>query len=166
MQSLIRKYRHKGVLIDANLLIGYLVGRIHPRHLATCRATTKFFGEEDFPLLDRFLAHFERIITTPHVLTEVSNLAGRLPMSLHAEFRYLFRALIGKISEQFTPSKEVSQHDDFIRFGLTDAAIAAIAPSRYLVLTDDVALAGLLAKRKVDVVNFNHLRVLSGMWKD
>ena len=161
LTSLVRKYCHKGVLIDANLLIGYLVGTIHPRHLAICRATTKYFGEEDFPLLDRFLAQFDRIITTPHVLTEVSNLAGRLPDSLHTEFRLLFRVMIGRFSEQFKSSQTVSEHNDFLRFGLTDTAISMIAPSRYLVLTDDVALYGLLTKRKVDVINFNYVRLQS-----
>ena len=78
MEALVAKYRRKGVLIDANLLLGYLVGSIHPRHLANCRATTRYFGEADFPLLNRFLIQFDRIITTPHVLTEVSNLGGRL----------------------------------------------------------------------------------------
>jgi hypothetical protein len=30
--------------------------------------------DEDFDLLDRFMAEFKTLITTPHVLTEVSNL--------------------------------------------------------------------------------------------
>ncbi|MCE9611034.1 MAG: hypothetical protein K8R23_12640 [Chthoniobacter sp.] len=159
MEALIKKYRQKGILIDANLFLGFLIGSLHPRHLTDCRATTKYFGPTDFPLLERFLGQFKKIITTPHVLTEVSNLAGRLPTSLHAEFRLLFRAVIEQLSEQSTPSKTVSAHNDFLRFGLTDTAISLVAAGQYLVLTDDISLAGLLAKRKIDVVNFNHVRV-------
>lgn len=161
MEALVAKYRRKGVLIDANLLLGYLVGSIHPRHLANCRATTRYFSEADFPLLNRFLIQFDQIITTPHVLTEVSNLGGRLPDSLHAGFRSLFRVVVGKMSEQFKPSQSVCGHEDFPRFGLTDTAISMIAPGRYLVLTDDLALFGLLAKRRIDAVNFNHVRMLT-----
>jgi rRNA-processing protein FCF1 len=159
VESLIRKYRQKGLLIDANLLLGFLIGSLHPRHLTDCRATTKFFGPADFTLLERFLGQFKRVVTTPHVLTEVSNLAGRLPSSLHTEFRLLFRAVIERLEEQLKPSRIVSAEIDFLRFGLTDTAISMVAAGQYLVLTDDVALAGLLAKRKIDVVNFNRIRV-------
>ena len=158
LTSLIRKYRQKGVLIDTNLLIGYIVGSMNPRYLATCHATTKFFGTEDFPILQLFLSQFKRVITTPHVLTEVSNLSHRIPSNLQNEFRSMFRVAIGKLIERFKPSRSVSADDDFLRFGLTDTAISAIAPSRFLVLTDDLGLFGILQKRKVDVVNFNHVR--------
>ena len=145
--------------MDANLLIGYLVGSLSPHHLANCRAT-KGFTVEDFDLLRRFLEQFKQIVTTPHVLTEVSNLAGRLPASLHMEFRKLFRKIIEELSEHFEPSQKVSAHNDFLRFGLADTAISMIAPNRFLVLTDELSLFGLLANRKVDVINFNHLRTI------
>ena len=159
MERLIQKYRQKGVLIDANLFLGFLIGRLHPRYLTDCRATTKYFGPADFPLLEHFLGQFKKIVTTPHVLTEISNLAGRLPSSLHKEFRLLFRSVIDQLSEQSTPSKSICAHDDFLRFGLTDTAISLLGTGQFLVLTDDVSLAGLLAKRRIDVVNFNHIRV-------
>ena len=159
MEALIRKNRQRGILVDANLFLGFLIGSLHPRHLTDCRATTKHFGPEDFPLLKSFLGQFKRIVTTPHVLTEVSNLAGRLPLSLHTEFRVLFRTIINRLSEQSMPSRTVSAHDDFLRFGLTDTAISLLSSGRFLVLTDDASLAGLLATRRIDVVNFNHVRV-------
>jgi hypothetical protein len=163
MEALIKKYRRKGVLLDANLLLGFLIGSLHPRHLEGCRATTKYFGPDDFPLLDRFLGQFEQIITTPHILTEVSNLAGRLKEPLLTEFRALFRMVIAKLSEHFEPSQAVSAHPDFLRFGLADTAILMAAPKQCLVLTDDALLADLLGRRSVDVVNFNHVRV--GSWQ-
>jgi hypothetical protein len=159
VETLVRRYRQKGVLIDANLLLGFLIGCLDPRHLVSCRATTRYFGPEDFPLLKDFVGQFRTIVTTPHILTEVSNLAGRLPSSMHMEFRMLFRKVIGQLSEQSKPSKVVSEESDFLRFGLADTAISLVAGGQYLVLTDDVSLAGLLGKRKIDVVNFNHVRV-------
>lgn len=158
--SLVRKYRRKGVLIDANLLICHLIGAWDPGLLRHCRAT-KGFSSEDFFLLNSFLNQFERHVTTPHVLTEVSNLAGRLPESMHSRFRSVFRAAIERLGEEFKDAKGISKRQEFLRLGITDTAISVIAPGRYLVLTDEVALFGVLHQKGIDAINFNHLRSLS-----
>ena len=156
--ELLRKYRRKGVLIDTNLLIGYIIGNLNPQHLQHCRATKGHFSPDDFLLLRRFVSQFSSVVTTPHILTEVSNLATRLPDELHADFRMAFRLIIDRLSEEFEPSKRISAKEEFLRFGLTDTAISSVAPGRYLVLTDDLTLAGYLNKKGVAVINFNNVR--------
>ena len=156
--SLVRRYRHKGILVDSNPLIGLLVGRFNPAHLHNCRAT-KGFTEEDYELLERVVARFDQVVTTPHILTEVSNLGGKLPEGLVTDFRVVFREVIKNLSEQPLAAKVIAQDSHFLRFGLTDTSITLIAPGSYLVLTGELDLYGLLLKRKVDVINFNHLRV-------
>ncbi len=163
LDSLIQKYRHKGVLVDTNLLVGFLVGRYNPSHLTNCRAT-KAFAPDDFLLLTRFLSHFDKLITTPHILTEVSNLAGKLPDDLIAGFRTTFGQEIKSLSEQPMSAQSIVDDSEFPKFGLTDTAIRMIAPGKYLVLTDELPLYQLLSKRKVDVINFNHIRPLG--WED
>jgi hypothetical protein len=123
-----------------------------------CRAT-KAFTEEDYELLREFVIQFEFVVTTPHILTEVSNLAGRLPESLHAQFRGVFRLVIEKsLRERTLAATTIARDDRFLRFGITDTAITHLAPGRFLVLTDELALYGLLQSRRVDSINFNHLR--------
>ncbi len=156
--SLIGKYRSKGVLIDANLLIGLLVGRLDPKYLPHCRAT-KNFTQDDFDRLALLVSQFDKIITTPHILTEVSNLAGRLPHPLDTEFRAMFGRVLETFSEQSRPAADIGRHEHFVRFGLTDTAISMIAPGSYLVLTAELPLYGLLLNRGVDVINFNHDRM-------
>jgi hypothetical protein len=158
--SLAGKYREKGVLIDSNLLIGFVIGMLGKQHLHNCRAT-KNFTAEDFDLLNQFLARFRKHVTTPHILTEVSNLGGRLPEGLHAEFRSVFRKLIHGFSEETPAARSIADHDVFLRVGLTDAAITLVSPGEFLVLTDELRLLGYLQKRGVDAVNFNHLRTLA-----
>ena len=158
-EALIRKYRHKGILVDTSLLVVYIVGTLGTRHLLNCRAT-KNFTRGDFNLLAGILGRFVNVVTTAHVLTEVSNLAGKLPISLHQDFRFAFRKAINRASEQSLPAKQIASDKDFINFGITDTAIRLISPGSYLVLTSDLPLFGLLGKRGVDVVNFNHLRPL------
>ena len=162
LKGLIHRYRQKGIMVDSNLLVAYLVGLLDPAQLGNCRAT-KALSPDDFGLLEKFLGQFNRVITTPHILAEVSNLAGRLPESLHVKFRLVFRHVIERLSEKYDTSASISQRAEFLRFGLADTAISMAKPGSYLVLTDELALAGLLQKQGKDVVNFNHLRV--EMWR-
>jgi hypothetical protein len=159
MERLFTKYRKRGVLLDTNLLVIYLVGRMGREHLKDCRAT-KSVTPTDFDLLCDFLAPFDVLISTPHILTESSNLGGRLPQNLHAGFRLILQSFAADCQELYKPSRELTASRDFLRFGLADAAIADVAPGMYLVVTDEFALHSLLLSRGVDVINFNHLREL------
>ncbi len=164
LHPLVQKYRRKGILVDANLLVVLLVGKLGPAHLKNCRATkSKSFTPDDFSLLEQGVAKFDTLVTTPHILTEVSNLAGSLPEPLLGEFRAEFRKVVERFSEQTRAAKEIAQDGHFLRFGLTDTAISMIAPGRYLVLSDDLPLCSLLQRRSVDVINFNHVRFLGWM---
>jgi hypothetical protein len=160
LHSLVQKYRHKGILVDANLLVVLLVGKLDPAHLKNCRAT-KSFTPDDFSLLRRIVEQFETLVTTPHILAEVSSLAGKLPQPLLEEFRLLFRRIVKGLSEQSRPATDIAWDAQFIKFGLTDTAITMIAPGHYLVLSDDLPLCGLLRGRKVDVINFNNIRTFA-----
>ena len=162
LHPLVQKYRRKGILVDANLLVVLLVGQLGPAHLKNCRAT-KSFTPDDFSLLQRFVVQFDTLVTTPHILTEVSNLAGSLPEPLLGEFRAVFRAVVESMSEQSRPAREIAWDAQFLRFGLTDTAITLIAPGRYLVLTVDLPLCGLMHRRNVAVINFNHIRTFGWM---
>jgi hypothetical protein len=158
LDPLIQQYRTKGILVDTNLLIALVVGLFNPKHLQSCRGT-KNFTPSDFQTLKRFVTQFDLLITTPHVLAEVSNLSRMLPEPLHADLGITFRALLnGPLSELYSPCSEIANDLNFPRFGLTDTAIAMIAPKSHLVLTDDFSLYGLLSKRGVDVLNFNRIR--------
>jgi len=159
LNSMMQKYRRKGILIDTNLLIGLLVGILDPSHLHHCRAT-KAFTQDDFDLLFRFVGQFQSVITTPHILTEVSNLAGRLPDNLTSDFRRVFTRAVEKWFEKQVPALKIVRDDSFLRLGLTDTAIAMTVPGSFLVLTDELQLYRVLCERNIDVINFNHIRSL------
>ena len=74
--DLIERYRAKGILVDANLLLLYFIGKFDSRQVATFKRTSQFTAE-DFKLLDRLLNQFARIVTTPQVLAEVNSLSGQ-----------------------------------------------------------------------------------------
>lgn len=158
--SLLERYRRVGVLIDTNLLLLCVIGVYDPRQIARFGRTADRFAPEDFETLRRVLDAFDRVITTPHVLTEVSNLMGRLTGRVRDGCFEFFSQAITLMHEQSTPASTLRAMHAFARFGLTDTAIVDAARGSYLVLTDDLPLAAYLQGQGVDVLNFNNIRPL------
>ena len=62
--GLIEKHRSRGVLIDANLLILYLLGKTNKRRIQDLKPGDTF-EVEDFDLLEGLAAYLGNLITTP-----------------------------------------------------------------------------------------------------
>ena len=110
------------------------------------------------------LGEFDKLIATPNILTELSNLSGQLGDPGKTQF---FEFLTGKIfqfiDERYVRSSDAVRVGEFSRLGLTDVGIALLADTNVPVLTDDFDLYVHLSRRGVDVINFNHVRPLG--WK-
>ncbi|KQT60112.1 hypothetical protein ASG52_18495 [Methylobacterium sp. Leaf456] len=63
----------RACLLDTNLLVLLTVGRASPAFVEVHKRT-RSDRSEDMPLLETLLAKADRIVTTPHVLGETSNL--------------------------------------------------------------------------------------------
>ena len=147
------------MLVDTNLLILYLVGEFDARQISRFRRTKQFVAA-DYWIIKAFFDTFPVKVTTPNILTEVSNLSGDLPDGLRARFLESLRGSFQLLSEEYLPSQAGTALPIFPRFGLTDAITAEIANQRYLVITDDFPLSNYLTSLNSDVINFNHLRSL------
>ena len=160
--ALIQRHRSSGVLVDTNLLVLYLVGTVNEHRIQDFKRT-RAYTIEDFDLLHRLLAWFGRLVSTPHVLAQVSDLTDlrgkELPM-----VRALFKQLVEVLEERYEESCALVRDVCFERLGLTDAAIATLCRRDVLVLTDDLDLHATLILRGVDALNFNHVRVLGWRW--
>jgi len=161
--GLIEKHRSRGALIDANLLLLYLIGKTNKGRIRDFKPCDKF-EEEDFDLLERLAAYLGKLMTTPHILTEVSNLAKLRDRELFA-FRQGYKVLVEQMDEFYDVSRAVVADVSFMRLGLTDAAIAMFSRRNLLVLTLDLDLFLMLQRRGVDVVNFNHIRAQNWQWQ-
>ena len=62
--ALIAKHRSKGVLVDANLLVLFLVGAVNEKRILDFKRTQDF-TIEDFELLRRLIDWFGKLIATP-----------------------------------------------------------------------------------------------------
>jgi|SRR5579862_9206687 len=157
--TLIEKYRAKGVLIDTSLLVLFLVGTVNRRRILNFKRTGDF-TVEDYKVLVRLVNWFGKVIATPHVLGQVSDLTD-LDGSELISVRRLFRELVETIEEPYDASRSIVNNPIFERFGLTDAAIATVCSRGILVLTTDARLHLALQERNIDALNFNHIRAIA-----
>jgi rRNA-processing protein FCF1 len=152
--SLILKHRRSGALLDANLLLIYAVGKYDKNFLSVCHHTKQYTA--DFPLIEYLIEFFSILYTTPNVLTEVSNLGGKLGPT----FFVTLGAMVSVLREEYCASKDAASNAAFGKLGLTDAGIINVAAKKCLVLTADWALYQTLRSNDIDAVNINHLRQL------
>jgi rRNA-processing protein FCF1 len=156
--ALIEKHRAKGVLVDTNLLVLFLVGRVNRQRILNFKRTGDF-SIEDYDLLVRLIGWFGKLIATPHVLSQVSDLTDLTGKEL-TKIRELFKMLVENIEESYDTSRLLVGDPAFKRLGLTDAAIATVCSRGVLVLTADAQLHVALQERDIDALNFNHIRPL------
>ena len=160
--NLVNQYRRKGILIDTNILLLWLVGSTNKARITQFNRTQNF-EVRDYELLVYIFKKFPRILTTPNILTEVSNLINQLGEPDRSRCFSIFARDIVQLDEIYTDSHTIAATDKFPKFGLTDCGIVNVAKDQYLVLTDDLKLASYLQNIGIDTLNFNNIRVYG--WK-
>lgn len=132
LRRLIQKYRKKGLLIDTNLLLLYIVGSFDIELIREFKRTSQF-TIDDFDFVSDFISEFELKITTPHILAEVDNFIGN-----KLNLRTLLKNYVSIVAREITTdSVTIVENEFFVEFGFTDTAIVNISNNSYLVLTDD-----------------------------
>ena len=152
------------LIVDANLLVLYVVGAVDRTHVGRHKRTATFTAD-DFDLIVELFSKAAAVIVTPNILTEVSNvcvfgLGGRSASAVREKLR-LFTRVEG-VAESYVPSRVAADRVAFSRLGLTDAGILELSASGHTVLTDDLPLCLELARLGARVLNFNHLRTHGG----
>ena len=154
----------KSVLLDANLLLVFLTGSFDEQLFGRFKRVSAY-SVEDYRLLVRLLGFFRVLITTPHILTEVSSLANHLPDRLKPDWYRSFGALLvaqdrfPNFLERWVPAGQLAATPEFAAFGIADASVRAFA-TEALIVTEDFRLSGVLKKQGVSVLNFEDIRKL------
>jgi len=145
------------VLLDSNLFMVYCIGAIDPARISQEKVTRQY-NPADFRILDRFLGRFSRVLTTPNIMTEVSNLSGRLRLDIQAVFRRWIRDnFVQVLQEEYVPTIDAANQSSFERLGLTDAVINICAHAGNLTLTDDLDLSMVLQRQDLDCVHYTNV---------
>ena len=65
------------VIVDSNLLLLLIVGSASMSYIDKHKRLSGAYSIEDFSTLGKIISEFSEIVSIPHVLTEVSNLADK-----------------------------------------------------------------------------------------
>jgi len=149
------------IILDANLLFLLVVGRCG-RDRVGVRRGTKEYSPEDYDFLVRMLAPFDRIVVTPNVLTECSNLIGenkdgKGDASEHEELR---RLILNEdlTAEEYVASRVATQRSEYRYLGLSDCALLSLVDADTPIYTADARLATAALRINQNSQNFNWLR--------
>ncbi|MBD2728457.1 hypothetical protein H6G96_19585 [Nostoc sp. FACHB-892] len=163
--SLVRRYCQRRVLIDTSILLLFLVGSVNQERITKFNRTQQFIPE-DYELLLAFIASFQKLVTTPNILTEVNSLANQLGEPELSQCFAIFAQFVTNVAlldELYVSILDAVNTEKFVKFGLTDSGILTLSKGKYLVLTDGFKLASYLQSVEVDVINFNNIRIFN--WK-
>lgn len=150
---LLDRYIGKPLILDSNVLLLYWCSSYDPGLVGSFKRLNSF-TYPDVALLQKTIKLFKAIHTTPHVLTEVSNLAKS--MWIRKEWVGHFALQIDIVDEDWIAAKEIVR-TSAMYLGLTDATLCNLA-TKYVILTIDFPLSNYLETKKLNVINFNHLR--------
>ncbi|MGO9744121.1 MAG: hypothetical protein ACLPN5_21880, partial [Roseiarcus sp.] len=73
------------LVVDANLAVLFFVGQTNVGYIAKHKRLRGTFDEIDFNILTNIIAHSGRILFTPNVLSETSNLIRYIEEPLRGE---------------------------------------------------------------------------------
>ena len=160
---MVKGAKTRNLLLDTNLLLLYLIGGKDPKLLESARRLNAYI-EEDFYLLVDFIEvnGFSQLVSTPHILTEASNLIGLERDSLRTLGRDAIKEYVQHCNEISHDACMLVDEPEFTRLGLTDVAIRLASRLPAFVLTADLPLYLHLSNGGVEVENFNHIR--QGSW--
>ena len=149
-----------GFFIDANLLLLLVVGSVG-RDLIHRHRRLRSFAVEDYDRLLDLIRGVDRVFVTPNTLTETSNLLAQHKDPERSRFFHRLRSIIENSEEIVVTSAVAAANSEFVRLGLTDAALLeAITPETPLVTVDFNLFLAALAKGPNTAVNFTHLQRL------
>lgn len=149
-----------GYFIDANLMVLLVVGSVG-RELIPKHRRLQGYTAEDYDLLLDIIGQVERVFVTPNILTETSNLLGQHGEPERSYFFEALRSVIQDTEEVVIVSQSAASNTEFIRLGLTDAALLeAVTEDTPLITVDSELHLAVMEKSRnaPTAVNFITLR--------
>jgi len=161
ISHILQRYAGKGLLLDTNVLLVYLLGLANPGIIGTAKRT-EAYSVDDYRMLRSLVVRFHRLIVTPHILAELTNLAPSLEDRRVRTFFAHVLAVVGVSREIHTGKDVLLRQEGLPQFGFADLSVVEASRTvGCLVVTDDFKAAGLLLRSGCPVLNLNHLRQLS-----
>ena len=93
------------VVVDSNLLLLLIVGSASLSYIEKHKRLSSGYSREDFSTLGKIISEFSEIVSIPHVLTKVSNLARQIDNPARAMILAKLKVFISATLELHIPSE-------------------------------------------------------------
>jgi rRNA-processing protein FCF1 len=143
----------RDVIIDTNILILFLAGQINENRIKNYTRNS-LYTKEDYYLLLNILSNYDRIITSPNILTEVDNILNRLTGEDKYRYLILIKAIYKQTIEKYIRTETVSQNWYFDTLGITDSAILMMAKESELLISGDSSLCDYAKSLNIKTFDF------------
>lgn len=154
----------KPLALDTPLLMLLVMGTTNAAYVARHKKLHPHYSVLHYELLRELILSTPAVATTTHVLTEASNLLRYCREPMRSEIMIAFGLLLGAVQEVTPRASDVGKTPNFVRLGLTDAALlqldpVQLDPEHFAVASADLDLIVTLTARGFEVVNFYVLLV-------
>lgn len=143
-------------LLDTNVLLLKLVAETDMSLLRTFKRV-QVFEERDIALLGEVLSDFDALLTTPHVLTEISNFIDQAPAYRRQALIDSLRRYVADSEERYESALDLMAKAEFAALGLADTGLSSLSKIA-VVITTDFHLTGRIEAMGGHVINFNRTR--------
>lgn len=160
IKKYIIKYKPKGLIIDTNILILFLIGSYDDNYICSCELTKKY-TQKDFELLKKIISFFNAVLITPYVIAELSNLSRKKITECKriAYFKTVIKFLETTSEENPSLTSLLGCKIKLIEeFGFTDMAIFNLSKNKNIpILTDDGPFFH-YSYSKTPTIKFEHIK--------
>lgn len=165
IEELAVRHRETGVVVDAGLLVLWIAGSVD-RSLIARHKRLATYNLEHYDALCFIMSRFSRLLTTPHVLTEASNLARQTSQPARDQLLEALAQVVAaagecrKVWEKHTPAQVLCQRPDYVVLGIADTALIDVAREcGALVVTDDNMLLARLQQERLGSLSILRLKI-------
>lgn len=158
LENFIYKYSKRGIIIDTEPLLVLTVGKFDPSELI--HIGDENYNEKDSKILFSFLSKFNRIIITPYVIAELSNLANkRLKKENFKKFVIECQSIFKNYTESRIKKDKILNRKEAQWLGFPDVSILISSENENLpILIKDAPLLRECAKLGIKTIDFGSLR--------
>lgn len=150
----------KGIIVDSNIMLLFLVGCYDINYINMFKRTMKYTIEEYYFIRDLLTTYYykDKLYTSPHILTELSNLSKKIKGDRRNKYFNFFIKILNNAYEIYIEKNKILEFKELSKFGITDIGIYKIAKkNNLLVLTDDFRLSSYLLGNCINALNLRNI---------
>jgi len=129
----------RDVIVDSNIFILFLAGQINENKIERYTRNS-LYTMEDYYFLINILSNYDRIITSPNILTEVDNILNRITGEDKYKYLLLVKSIYKQTIEKYIETETVAKNWFFDILGITDSSILMMAKDCELLISGDSSL--------------------------